>query len=67
MKWDRKSCGTYPKWFATFVKRIVKFCFGKKVQFVFRGRGKRIIQDIHYNRDLPVRYASKVAVYVTIL
>lgn len=74
--WYRRNVGTYPKWVAFLAKRAVRFCFKhffkNKIEFIFRGRGKRIATakkygfTLNYHRDLPIRYAKRVAVYVTI-
>lgn len=65
--WYRRNVGTYPKWFALFTKRIVRFIFKyfthKKIEFILRGRGRR---PAGCRQDLPIRYAKKVAIYITI-
>jgi hypothetical protein len=75
--WRRKNVGTYPKWFANPAKKILRFCFKHflkhyHIEFVLRGRGTRKINIAGvnpqmFNQDLPVRYAKKVAVYVSII
>jgi len=69
--WQRRNCGTYPKWIASIGRHVLKFIFGKKIKILFRGRGSRVAAAKKYgfrlnaDKDLPVRYAKKVAVYIT--
>lgn len=68
----RKRCGTYPKWLAKFSNKVMKFFFKKKFQMFIRGRGKRVEASkkygftLNYDRDLPIKYAKRVAVYITL-
>lgn len=71
--WKRKNCGTYPKWFARICRKIVKFVLRKHVDIILRGRGKRreVARQMNmyagqFDQDLPIRFARRVAVYVTI-
>ena len=56
----RISLGTYDKTTVNLIKEEQKR-LGNKV--VFRGRGPRVIGGIYY-KDLPIRYANRVAVYL---
>ena len=70
-KFYRKSCGIHSIEWAINFRKLCKRKFGSKVNVIFRGRGERFIQfDIsswrRYNRDLPLKFAGKYAVYLTL-
>lgn len=76
--WSRKKLGVYPKWLVIFGRSTARFIFKRfiknlKLEVVLRGRGSRVkaakISGVYLGRlrqDLPLRYADKVAVYVSI-
>jgi len=71
-RFNRMRCGTYPKWIVSPVKKVLKHFFGPRVDIHLRGRGPRVSVAkkygfrLNYDQDLPIKYAKKVAVYLTI-
>lgn len=69
---DRKRLpGVMPKWLAMEIRKIIKFfwkdLFKRNFGYCMRGRGPRPRNICtNYDRDLPVRYAKKVRVYLTL-
>ena len=68
--WSRKNIGTYNTKVAKAIRWFGKFLYGSRISFHLRGRGKRkVLVDNHwekFHQDLPIQYAKRVAVYVTL-
>jgi hypothetical protein len=63
--------GVMPKWLALELRKVIKFfwkdLFKRNFGYAMRGRGPRPRSICtNYDRDLPVRYAKKVRVYLTL-
>lgn len=58
-----KCIGTYPKWLAYVMRWFMRKQKGYNVELWFRGRGGRK-GSISYRQSLPLKYASKVAIYI---
>jgi len=67
-KWCyRRNIGTYPKFWLSPIKKVSRFIvttlFRHKIEIVARSRGPR---PHGCRQDLPIKYAKRVAIYVSI-
>jgi hypothetical protein len=77
-KWCyRRKLGVYPKSWLSPIKKVLRFIvktlLRHKIEFTARGRGSRakVARSLGksvrmFNQDLPVKYAKRVAIYVSI-
>jgi len=68
---DRRRLGTHAVWYANPLRRLFMFVaqnFFKsyKLEIKFWGRGPRNINGRRYHQTLPLQYAKKVSIYVTL-
>ena len=77
-KWCyRRNIGKYPKSWLSPIKKVLRFVvktlLRHKIEFTARGRDSRAkvarslgLSVRMFNQDLPVKYAKRVAIYVSI-